>query len=502
MVAGSRARATAGIDIGPTRSIGVILSADGRELARAVVEHPPSRSSADRVEQDPLLLRSAVREIVARLKAAVEVELVALGLAGEPGALVFLDRTSRPLCPAIGGTDRRAVEEAREVAHRLAEAGLARSPGPRVTASSPAAKILWLAANEPELAQRVAKVLAPADAVRLWLTDELATDVGWASGTGLFDVVARRWSAARSEALAIAPELLPEVFEGSEVTGRVSVAGAAETGLPEGLPVVAGGTTLGCGALAAGLVADGDALVWLDPGAGIVARSEHPPPPAEATVETLCDAIGGWHVLATVPLAVDPLIWSARSLAPEWASAAEAAAVEPEAALLGEAARADPGAAGLLFLPALQADPGGSEAAGAWIGLRAGHGRPELARSVVEGIGYALAERCSAVRRQLALRAPVRLLGRASREEVWRAMLAAQLGLPVAPLAGGFDGARGAAILAGLAVRFWSHPREAVTRAGLSAGPVTPVDPQLQAVYRAGETRRARAAALSAALEE
>jgi sugar (pentulose or hexulose) kinase len=134
--------------------------------------------------------------------------------------------------------------------------------------------------------------------------------------------------------------------------------------------------------------------------------------------------------------------------------------------------------------------------------LRPAIGRAELARSVMEGMGAALAERAGHLRRRLVLREPVRLVGRAAEETVWCASLAAQLGLAIAPAGSGLDAARGAAMLAGIGVGLWADPVEAVTRAVSPPGPVVPVDPHLQSVYRALEIRWLRARALLAALRE
>ena len=56
-------------------------------------------------------------------------------------------------------------------------------------------KMLWVREFEPEIWQRVRTVLLPKDYVRLRLTGEKATDVADASGTLIFDVTHRKWSA-------------------------------------------------------------------------------------------------------------------------------------------------------------------------------------------------------------------------------------------------------------------------------------------------------------------
>jgi sugar (pentulose or hexulose) kinase len=106
------------------------------------------------------------------------------------------------------------------------------------------------------------------------------------------------------------------------------------------------------------------------------------------------------------------------------------------------------------------------------------------------------------LRRHLPVREPVRLVGRAAEARVWCELLAAQLGLSIAPTGSGLDAARGAAMLAGIGVGLWPDPLEAVRRTVVPPGPIVPVDPHLQSIYRTLEIRWVRARALSAALED
>lgn len=501
MVGEERPRAVLGIDVGRGKTTGVLLAEDGRILARVSAEHPPQRTRPGHAEQDPETIWSAFRSVVVRLKSTVEVDLRGLAFTGEAGGLVFLDRTGRPLRPAILGGDRRAEPEARELVQRLEAEQLYAATGRRAGPCLPAAKILWLAANAPEDAQRVAKLLAPKDYLLCRLTGEYATDASDASAWGLLGVAERAWSEPVLAALGLAIELLPEVFEGGDVAGRVSVAGAAETGLPEGLPVVAGGSELACAALAAGLASGRGGLAWLEPGAGLLVRSERPPRSIEEPFELACDATGGWHLVAALPLATSPLRWLAEEVAPEWAAAARAAGAEPEEALLGEAANVPAGAGDLFYLPAVDGSVSGRQPPrAAWIGLAPGHGRPALARSLIEGLGHALAERAERLRAAMLAPEELLLAGLAARSEVWRPILTAQLGLPLRPLEHGLDPARGAALLAGIGTGLFRDPREAVARAAQPTGAPVPVDGATAALYAAARPRWRRASAALAAL--
>ena len=79
--------------------------------------------------------------------------------------------------------------------------------------------------------RRIAHVLLPKDFVRHRLTGDHAVDKADGAGTLLFDLARRDWSPEVVAALDIDPAWLPRTAEGPEVTGVVSSAAAAATGL-------------------------------------------------------------------------------------------------------------------------------------------------------------------------------------------------------------------------------------------------------------------------------
>jgi xylulokinase len=114
-----------------------------------------------------------------------------------------------------------------------------------------APKILWVRQNEPEVYDEISHILLPKDYIRFRLTGEYATEVSDASGTSLFDVANRRWSATMAGLLEIPMGWLPHCAESDVVTGHVIEAAAELTGLRAGTPVVGGGGDQAAGAVAA-----------------------------------------------------------------------------------------------------------------------------------------------------------------------------------------------------------------------------------------------------------
>ena len=123
-----------------------------------------------------------------------------------------------------------------------------------------APKILWVKENEPEIYAQIAHILLPKDYVRYMLTGEFAMDKADGAGTILMDLKARTWSTAILSSLDIPIDWLPNLFEGTQITGTVTESAAIVTGFQAGTPVIAGGgdqaaQAVGVGATKEGVVA-------------------------------------------------------------------------------------------------------------------------------------------------------------------------------------------------------------------------------------------------------
>ncbi len=98
------------------------------------------------------------------------------------------------------------------------------------------------------------------------------------------------------------------------------------------------------------------------------------------------------------------------------------------------AASVPPGANGLLFLPYLLGERSpywNPLARGAFVGLTMAHGRPEMARAVLEGVALNLRLILDAFRAQEINIPAMRLIGGGARSPLWRQILADALGLPI-----------------------------------------------------------------------
>ena len=162
----------------------------------------------------------------------------ALALSGAMHSVLALDAHDRPLAPALTWADQRAASSARTLRAQTDPLALYRRTGCPLQVLYYPAKLRWCVDH---FGARLARVVALKEAILHRLTGLWASDHGLASTTGLLDTRSLRWD---EEALALAGVTaahLPPLVPSATIVGTLRQ-GSAASGLPEGLPVVAGGS--------------------------------------------------------------------------------------------------------------------------------------------------------------------------------------------------------------------------------------------------------------------
>jgi sugar (pentulose or hexulose) kinase len=277
-----------GLDIGTLGVKGVVVTADGRVLARARRGHGISQPRPGWAEQDADDQwwgngAAVIRELLAA--AGVDpASIAAVGVCGLTPCLCLLDRDGRPLRPAILYSDNRALAELAQVNAAL---------GAALTAQAITPKWTWLAEHEPDLVRGAWCVLSSHNYVIYRLTGLASMDCDTASIVGgVFDAQRKAWDAAACAALGLDVGLLPPLRAATDVVGGVTEAAARATGLRPGTPVIAGSgdtfpTIVGCGA-----VGPGDAMISFGT-TGLLTLTTRPLEMAAAGPHFGADADGG-----------------------------------------------------------------------------------------------------------------------------------------------------------------------------------------------------------------
>jgi len=439
-----------GVDLGTSAVKAVLVDDADRVIDQASAPLELSRPHPLWSEQDPDAWWAAACGAITALRGRRAAELGAvraIGLAGQMHGAVLLDARDRVLRPAILWNDGRSVAECAELERRAPDSR--RITGNLAMPGFTAPKLLWVRAHEPASFARVARVLLPKDMLRLRMTGEHVSEMSDAAGTLWLDVARRCWSRVMLEATGLDERAMPRLVEGTEPSGQLRAEVAAEWGVPPGAIVAGGAGDNAAGAVGVGVVSAGRALLSLGTsGVYFVATDRFAPCP-ERAVHAFCHALPrAWHQMSVILSAASAVGW-----------VTTLTGAESEGALLAEvereAEREHGGSRSLVFLPYLSGertphnDP---NAKGVFFGMTHETTRASLARAVLEGVAFALADGQDALLSAGTHIDDVTVIGGGAKSALWGRILAATLDRPLAYRTGGDVGPGfGAARLARIA---------------------------------------------------
>ncbi|MFL5646784.1 MAG: xylulokinase [Chloroflexota bacterium] len=476
-----------GIDVSTTATKAILADETGAVRGVGVAEYGFESPHPLWSEQDPALWWDAAVEAIStvlRETATRGEDVAAVGLTGQMHGLVLLDGNDLVLRPAILWNDQRTGAECDLIRAAVGPDRLVAITGNDAVTGLTAPKLVWVRDHEPEVWRQIVHVLLPKDYVRLHLTGEYALDKADGAGTLLFDLATRDWSPEVVAALGVDPAWLPPTHEGPDVTGTVSAAAAAATGLRPGTPVVAGGGDQAANAVGVGVVSPGTMALSLGTSGVVFAATDQPFHDPHGRVHAFCHAVPErWHMMSVMLSAAGSLRWFRDTLAPG----------VDFGDLVSEAAQVPPGSDGLLFLPYLSgersphADP---LARGAFVGLTLGHDRRHMTRAVLEGVAFGLRDGLDLMTAAgMPPPAQIRASGGGTASELWRQILADVLAAELATVETTEGAAYGAALLAGVGAGWWTSvyaATEAVVRVTpvASPGPAADLYAERHDIYR------------------
>jgi xylulokinase len=433
-----------GLDIGTGGSRALLVNEQGRVRHAFTAPHEEMRMErplwAEQRPENWWDAAQAAIQGVLRESGLTGADVRAVGLSGQMHGLTLLDATNRVIRPALIWCDQRSQPQVDWINKNAGVDFVVKSTANPMLTGFTLPKLLWVRDHEPDNYARVKKVLLPKDYIRFELTGEFASDVSDASGTGLFDVVNRRWAFDLADRVGVARDFLPPVVESSAVTGKIHARAAAATGLNEGTPVMGGGGDQAASAVGNGIVEAGIISCTIGTSGVVFGHLKEPAYDPQGRVHTFCHAVeGAWHTMGVTQGAGLSLQWFRNQFAPN----------SNYDDLTWEAAGAD--AEGLFWLPYLMGERTphlDSLARGGWNGVTAKHTRADLIRALIEGVSFSLKDCLDLVSGLGVDIKSVRVSGGGAKSAFWRQMLADIFDKRVVSLETQEGSAYGAALLA------------------------------------------------------
>lgn len=188
-------------------------------------------------------------------------DIAAISATSMREAIVLYDGDGKEIW-GVANVDSRAIAEVGELKARSAdfERQFYEISG-ETFALGALPRLNWLKKHDPKTFARARAISMINDWIGARLTDEITIEPTNGSTNGLMDLSKRDWSDELIAKAGLDRTMFPRVVEPGTVIGTVTARAAAETGLSEGTPFVAGGGDVQMGSIGLGVTEMGDAAV-------------------------------------------------------------------------------------------------------------------------------------------------------------------------------------------------------------------------------------------------
>tara|TARA_R110002049_G_scaffold294148_1_gene480104 strand:- start:7970 stop:9469 length:1500 start_codon:yes stop_codon:yes gene_type:complete len=442
-----------GIDLGAGSLKSTVITTDGRVIAAASQSIDTSVPHAGYSEQDPAIWWDAVVSTLRQLwdGGLDPAGIKAISFTAGAHTHVLEDDGGNVLRPAIMWNDQRSgpqVTRARECdGVRILELS-----GNRISPTWTLPQMMWLRDHEPEVHARIHRMRPAKDWLRRQLDGSDVTDNTDAWGLMLADATAGGWSETLCDMAGLSVGMLPRIVGSTDMTGTVTSAAAAATGLREGTSVICGTSDTNAETFSAGMTRPGIGALKLAT-AGTVSTLTANPVFSD-------DVIHYPHLVADHSYAI--LGTNSCASAHRWLRDAMFTDLGFEG-MDAKAAEAPAGCNGLLFHPYLNGerspywDP---DLRASFVGLGFVHSAPHICRAVYEGIAFTLRDCLEVLEARGMGFDTARLVGGGTKSALWRQIIADVTGLTIEVPEQG-DASFGAALIAGIGTGIFSGTDDA-----------------------------------------
>lgn len=417
-----------GADIGTTSLKCAVFDTDGN-LIKSVTKDYTLLVSGDTVEfpaDDYVKLFKEAYEEVAK-----GISISALSVDTQCETLIVADKDGKPLTNAIVWLDNRATKQAEKIKGHFGNKKVYEITGqPEITATWPAAKLLWIKENEPEIYSKIGKVFLLEDYILYKFTGNFVTEKTLQSSTIYFDIRNDCWWEEMLRFIGVKQEWLPEIHNSAETVGEY-----------KGSKVVTSAIDQIAGAIGAGVTDKSTVSEMTGTTMVVFAPSETVPEyNPQSIVPCHKNFDGKYCLLSWTPTAGIALKWFKNNFCENFSFKE-----------LDEMAKDIPaGCNGLTFLPYLcgstmpKYDP---DAKGAFIGLTMEHTRAHAVRSILEAVACMLKANLD----YLGVKCnEIRSMGGGASSPLWCQIKADMTGENIAILENNETACLGSAILAGV----------------------------------------------------
>ena len=391
-----------GMDIGTTASKGVLYQENGKKIEELSIPYPLIQEQVDQAEEDPQVIFDAVQKIIFALSKRVSGKIKAISWSSQMHSLIGLGKDAQALTNSITWADNRSSKSVAQAKESGLAQDIYQQTGMPPHPMAPVYKLLWIKEENPKLFAQVQK----------WIE--------------------------------LDPKKLPSLAKPEDVVGKVEAEYIQKLSLNPETKIILGASdgylsTIGVGVLDKKYFA-------LNVGTSGAIRAIAPKAIVDSKNRFFCYPVDNSHYLLGGPVNNGGIVF-------EWARKTIFGPDQTAEDFINVAETVPAGSNGLIFHPYLggeRAPIWNAQARGSFIGLSRKHTKPQMARSVLEGIVFNLLGAARGLREKLGEPEALRVTGGFVRSDFVRQLIADIFNLPVVVIKNDQSGTLAAMFLAQL----------------------------------------------------
>lgn len=444
------------LDIGTQSARAAVVSETGEIIGISQKKHDVDSPQPGWAQQRPeewwQEICAAIRDVLAETGVSAE-SIAAVASCGQMHGPVGVDREGKVTTEWVQlWCDKRCDAQVGAISENHDGEKLAKIAGSHANPAWTGIKVRWHRDHEPQVYELTEKFLVPKDFINFRLTGVAAGDPSEASGSFLWDCQSEGYSSELADAVGVDLDKFPPIHPSQAVIGKVTDAAAAASGLPSGVPVVAGGGDFPVSMLGFGIVGDG---VTADvTGTSMLLATHSEKPLLDPAIQNLRHAVDGWIPFTILDCGGMSMKWCK-----DFVDAASGRDVSYDE-LIDMAEKAPVGSEGLLFYPYMLGErrSENTTARGGYFGLSLNHSAPHFVRAVMEGVALAIGKDVVQFRNLGHDVRQIFSVGGGTRNKLWNQIKADVFQVPLELSDEPEAGLKGAALLAAAGVGLIEDP--------------------------------------------
>lgn len=459
-----------GIDIGTTSLKAAVYDHSGKQQAAAVVEYSLLTPKANIVEAPCNIYMDSIKkcmDVIAAKGVINTKDITVVGFSVQGETLCLLDKDGQPLMNAIVWMDNRAGAQAEELRARFGDEKCYEVTGQvSFEACWPAAKLLWVKENTPEVFEATRHFLLLEDYVIYQLTGRFVAEGSLLTSTEYWDIRTKTYWKDMLDFIGIDEACLPEIRESGEVVGTILPEMAELLGISPKAQITTGcldqvAGAIGVGNIRPGIFSEniGAALAICVPTAKLTYD-----PNRQMPIHYF--AIPDTYMMHTFTTGGMCLRWFRDGFCQPEIDMQKLTGIDAYDLMGREADSVPAGADGLVMLPHLQgsmAPDVNLNARGVFYGATLQHTKAHFVRAIMESLGFLICRNLEAINAMGLEVKQIRTMGGGSKSDIWNQIKADITGKTLNVTYSSQDTAcLGAAILAGKAAGIFESIESAV----------------------------------------